>query len=443
MIVEAIRWGMDTIHRIYLGGEIVWKMGGELSLSHIADLFTNGYHAMQVGDIIVLTPSDDAVSVLGGSASVLPTTPIHGESHSRTALEGSVFPAAAIYCVVDAASMSQAEVEALIAGAVYICKEEDSCTDPAIHALIAQAVYGSCESDSRTETEADMLVSPAVYGAHSADNGTTAEASAVVAGAVYVGASEDSGTADDVSAVISVAEPLSGEENSETTDAAGMVTADLVPLRVTAESNSASEVDMMTFRASGIVEIDADSESQSGSEAALDFLDIVSLGGLLRLVTTCEIHLMAAPISDVSVKSDSRSDASIVLSFDGVPDAPVEPDWYDHVQTGSNLYIRSAWHFWNDGDAGHIDTDVWYEVRRDGSNLYIRSVDSSWQDGEKAYIDMPVFFAPKRNGNDLYIRSAGSIWTDGNSANIDTDYFLEPVQEGSNLHIRQDILGGE
>ena len=420
MIVEAIRWGTDTIHRIYLGGEIVWKIGSELSLSHIADLFTNGYHAMQVGDIIVLSPADDAVSVLNGSASVLPTTPIHEEIHSRTDLEGSVFPAVVILCAVDAASMSQAEAEALIAGAVSISKEEGFRTDPAIHSMIAQAVYGSHQSDNGTKTEADMLASPAVYGTHSADNGTTTEASAIIAGTAFVSAGEDNAT----------------------TSEADMVAADPVPLRATAESLSTSEIDMMTFRMSGVVEIDAERESQSDSDTALDDLDIVNLGGLLRLVTTCEIHLMTAPVAAISAESHSRSDASIILSFEGEPDIPVEPDWYDHVQTGSNLYIRSAWNFWHDGNAGHIDTDVWYEVIQDGSNLYIRSVDSSWQDGKKAYIDLPVFYEPKQNGGNLYIRSADFFWIDGNSANIDTAFFLNPVQEGSNLHIRQNIFGG-
>lgn len=87
--------------------------------------------------------------------------------------------------------------------------------------------------------------------------------------------------------------------------------------------------------------------------------------------------------------------------------------------------------------------ETWYDPVQTGSNLYIRSVDSSYQDDEKAYIDLSVFYEPKQIDNNLYIRSIASVWTDGNAANIDTAFFLEPVQEDNNLYIRQDIFGGE
>lgn len=54
-----------------------------------------------------------------------------------------------------------------------------------------------------------------------------------------------------------------------------------------------------------------------------------------------------------------------------------------------------------------------------------------------------AWYDPVQRGSDLYIRSAYSSWTDGSKLNIDTAFFLEPVQEGSNLHIRMDIFGGE
>lgn len=89
------------------------------------------------------------------------------------------------------------------------------------------------------------------------------------------------------------------------------------------------------------------------------------------------------------------------------------------------------------------EEESWYDPVQTGSNLYIRSVDSSYQDDEKAYIDLSVFYEPKQIDNNLYIRSIASVWTDGNAANIDTAFFLEPVQEDNNLYIRQDIFGGE
>lgn len=82
------------------------------------------------------------------------------------------------------------------------------------------------------------------------------------------------------------------------------------------------------------------------------------------------------------------------------------------------------------------EEESWYDPVQTGSNLYIRSVDSSYQDDEKAYIDLSVFYEPKQIDNNLYIRSIASVWTDGNAANIDTAFFLEPVQEDNNLYIR-------
>lgn len=128
------------------------------------------------------------------------------------------------------------------------------------------------------------------------------------------------------------------------------------------------------------------------------------------------------------------------LSFDG--ETP-QIKWYYPVQTGSHLYIRSVWLFWNEAENGYIDIDRFYAPVQVGSDLYIRSAWSSYQDRDGILIDMDVFYPPVQSGSDLYVRSVDKFWTDGSNGNVDMDVFLEPVQEGNNLYIRQNIFGGE
>lgn len=159
-----------------------------------------------------------------------------------------------------------------------------------------------------------------------------------------------------------------------------------------------------------------DGRNSKPSNVSVDVLESVSQSVVcynqsMKDIRADNASIVTAPVlfsvsskKPISVISKMLSGCVVALSFD--PGTPSE--WYDPVQTGSNLYIRS--------------------------------VDSSWQDGEKAYIDLSVFYEPKQEESGLYIRSAYSVWTDGGSANIDTDFFLEPVQEGSDLYIRQNIF---
>lgn len=183
-------------------------------------------------------------------------------------------------------------------------------------------------------------------------------------------------------------------------------------------------------------DVEADNNAAAHNAAAGD-TDASEPFSLEELVNLHVIQL-------VSVAADNACNVS-VESFAALSNEGEEPEesWYDPVQTGSNLYIRSAWLFWNDGSKGYIDADIWYEVIREGSNLYIRSVDSSYQDREQVFIDLSLWLSPVQDGENLHIRSAGSVWTDGDSANIDTAFYLDPVQDGTDLHIRSAASIGE
>lgn len=51
--------------------------------------------------------------------------------------------------------------------------------------------------------------------------------------------------------------------------------------------------------------------------------------------------------------------------------------WYDPVQNGNRLYIRSAYPQWQEGTNVHLDSGgVFYEPEQTGANVYIRSADS-------------------------------------------------------------------
>lgn len=418
MIVHGMYFGKREVVRVYRAGQQIWPVGPNVELSVLMDIFTNGYHALLVGETIVLASHETAVSVAAPNAFMVPILPLVAEHGSVTAAGGYVVPMDSVVCVCNADSMTRAELDAVSMGAVTFTSLCDINTSTEAQAFAAVAVHGAHEGGDETEIEASSSVAGAVYGDHQSSNATTSEAAAEVPTAIFGAFDQDNGTTDD----------------------AAVESHDVVFAASKSDNKTDSSVTVIPFRVDGVVEMDADTESQTGETAELVVFDSVPVSSMLQLVSTCTAHLLAASAPNAVANSGVKTSAAIFLHFDSE-----EPEvaWYDPIRIGDNLYIRSAWLFWNDGDKGHIDTDVWYEVIRDGSNLYIRSVDSSWQDAEKAYIDLSVFYEPKQKDNNLYIRSADSVWTDGDNANIDTEFFLEPVQDGNNLYIRQNIFGGE
>lgn len=68
-----------------------------------------------------------------------------------------------------------------------------------------------------------------------------------------------------------------------------------------------------------------------------------------------------------------KSNVKAVLSF--YSEEP-EDGWYDPVQTGNSIYIRSIHPQWQDGNVVHVDSGgVFYDAEQTEISVYIRSVD--------------------------------------------------------------------
>jgi hypothetical protein len=379
-------YGRREVTRIYRARQIIWPVSGETTLDAVLDIFSVGYHVLTTSQVIVLSSRDLAVSVPSGGASVLPTVRPWADSHSATTSEGYAIPVDAIVCVCDAASLTRSEVNTLISGAVSFTDRTDLTTEADAHNFVADAISGTHKEDSETDHEASVLQSGAVYGNHRSDNATESDAAAGVADAVYGSATGDNGTTNEATAGMADA-VYTASQSANATD---------------------STVTVMPFYLEGVVEMDAENESKTTEATKLATADPSPVSSVLRLVTTCTAKLLTAAAGALDAHADNRTTAKIFLHLEG--EKP-EESWYDPVQTGSDLYIRSAWTFWRDGDEGNID--------------------------------LPEFYKPRQEDDDLYIRSVHTVWIDRDGANIDTAYFLEPIREGNNLHIRQDIFGGE
>lgn len=218
--------------------------------------------------------------------------------------------------------------------------------------------------------------------------------------------------------------------------------------------------------------ITAEETSRSAQLVLLDSVSPERLTVENSSVTATGAQLNRTPKRNLKISKIIRTAVHAVLSF---YQAQLEETWFDPVRNGSDLYIRSIWKFWRDGDRGYIDVDIWYEPVRSGSDLYIRSVwnsyqdrdmlfvdtavwyetiregsnlrirssHSSYRDGDQLFIDLSLWLDPVQEGSNLYLRSLDSFWVDGNQGNVDTPVYLPPVQNGSDLYIRQNLFGGD
>ena len=387
MIVGRMYLGGREVLRVYRTGKVLWPLSTEAELSVLMEIFTTGYQALTVGERVVLISCDAALPAADANAAVYPMIPLAAEGHSKTAYGGTVLPLPAIVCVCNRESLTRAELHFLVANAVSLTERTDLLSEGTAHSLAAAAVYGGRREDNGTEYEAEAFAAAAACGDHADDITTDSVATAEVPVAACGASTEDSNS-------------RSGAAMQEPPTA--------VFAAAQGDSTSESLVTLLPIRVSDIVYLDTDNDSRTADTAKVAIPAPVPLSATLRLVTTCTAHMRAVPAADMRSRTDPKTRASILLQLEG--EQP-EEKWYEPVQTGDDLYIRSSWLFWQDGSKGHMDTDIWYEAIRSGGNLYIRSVHA--------------------------------LWTDGGSANIDTAFFLEPVQAGSDLYIRQNIFGGE
>lgn len=386
MIVRSMYIDRREVLKVYRAGKIIWPEPAKAELSVMADLFSEGYHVLQLGFTAVLSSRGVSLTPADISPAVLQSVSFDEVFPSRTRPGAVMLPAEGILCVCDMENMTRGERQALIANAISFRHHAHLAAKDTASSSVAAAVYAD-----RTES-----------------NGTASDVNGLDAAAVFENDREDFVSKPDMTAEIPAAAfgSFSIEDNSGSDISTEIPAALYTASRW--DSKSADTVTVLPFRLEGIVPMDGTAYSRTENSADAELSETLPMASMLRLMTTCKAHMAVASTPDLDTCGDSRTAARCILRLEG--EKP-EESWYDPVQTESNLYIRS--------------------------------VASSWQDAEKLSIDLSVFYEPKQTGNDLYLRSVDSLWTDGGSANIDTAFFLEPVQEGSNLYIRQDIFGGE
>ena len=99
-------------------------------------------------------------------------------------------------------------------------------------------------------------------------------------------------------------------------------------------------------------------------------MQVASYGGIIRTVNRAMAE--AVQIIRLSARNLVQVVSKAVLSFPGE-----DIGWYDPVQNGTDVYIRSAYPQWQEGSEVHLDSGgVFYEAEQTGSDVYIRSVDS-------------------------------------------------------------------
>lgn len=334
MTIQSIYLGTRLVQRIYRNRKIVWPMGsGELSLEFLQDLFSSGFCALSVGDVVVLAAEEmmsSAVALPDSALSVLEPVSIYGELESRTGGDPGLYPLPAVIFLCDVASATQGELELLAANAVSLNDQTDIGTITVIHALVADAVYGDHQEDIASKQEVPMIVADVAYGAHREDQVTRQEASMIVADAAYLAHDEDSGT----------------QEHNK------MDVAEPVPFAANLDSSSSCELNVLPMNDQSIVTMDMEAEERTGFEGDTEPTQGISLGALLHLVTTCEAYLTVAPAADLHLEEDLGTAIDGTISFDG--EEP-ENKWFEPVRTGNNLYIRSVYSAKRDGNSIHID----------------------------------------------------------------------------------------
>lgn len=130
--------------------------------------------------------------------------------------------------------------------------------------------------------------------------------------------------------------------------------------------------------------------------------------GILKVLGTAGTKIaaqlrVAAPMQ---AKEHAKSIVYAMLTLT----RPETQDWYDPVQDGNDLYIRSAFVFWREGENGSF-IPVFFEPVQNGSDLYITSAYPFWQEEENGnFVDN--IHEPVQTDGDLYIQSASSLWVE-------------------------------
>lgn len=101
---------------------------------------------------------------------------------------------------------------------------------------------------------------------------------------------------------------------------------------------------------------------------------VETVGGSYLAQTTSRGLTGAAQLVRLSARSliHAVSRAAVSLTAEESGDT-----WYDPIQTGTEVYIRSAYPQWQEGTEVRLDSGgVFYEAEQTGTEVYIRSIDS-------------------------------------------------------------------
>ena len=118
--------------------------------------------------------------------------------------------------------------------------------------------------------------------------------------------------------------------------------------------------------------IAATATAGSDGKGALLHLLPLPVAAVRIAATAASTALAAAQSLATRAKAKAKSYAVAALDF-----ILPEKDWYDPVQNGSDVYIRSAHPQWQEDSNVRLDSGgVYYDPVQEGTNVYLRSVDS-------------------------------------------------------------------
>lgn len=168
----------------------------------------------------------------------------------------------------------------------------------------------------------------------------TGMAQLVIATAIAVMYQQMHGSSQETSMITADIMEVGGEEENASAETAAADTVGINTVAVRHADQSAAEATVITLRADQILSLNSAAESSTESTSDLNTVETEKLTSLHHLVFACEAHLLPASVVGVSCRNEIGTEAAANLHFDAEEDPA---DWFDPVQTGTNLYIRQTY----------------------------------------------------------------------------------------------------
>lgn len=272
MVVQRVYFGSKVVKRVYLNGEVIWKLGGgELSIDHVLQIMPSGFHMVSTGDSLSLFSNEVSSSTITGSIDVCNAPVLNADCESQTAITGYLEPCAAISLICDARSISRIEADMLVANAPVISLTEDISSNIEGSALVAESVrITHCERMDVT-TDASILIPDSIL--------------------------------------------YSLEESIPVSEDKHIDMADFTTLTFCESTHSEYESSMLVVESSEVVDFFTNLDSQQNSDAHLHPLGIAELASLYHIVTTCDAHLAVAAATGIDIDSKSATTTLANMQF--------------------------------------------------------------------------------------------------------------------------------